>query len=51
MIRHQDGSVKVYNWELGQWILVGDVTGASGGSQATSGKTLFEGKVLKFYFI
>ncbi|XP_004531201.1 phospholipase A-2-activating protein isoform X1 [Ceratitis capitata] len=50
MIRHQDGSVKVYNWELGQWILVGDVTGASGGSQATSGKTLFEGKEYDYVF-
>jgi len=45
MIRHQDGSVKCYIWELGAWKLVGDITGASGGSEASSGKTLYEGKV------
>lgn len=45
MVRHQDGSVKCYVWQLGQWTLVGDVTGASGGSQASSGKTLYQGKV------
>lgn len=45
MVRHPDGSVKCYSWEQGKWNLVGDVTGASGGSQASSGKTLHEGKV------
>lgn len=45
MVRHQDGSVKCYAWQLGQWTLVGDVAGASGGSQASSGKILHEGKV------
>ncbi|XP_054743311.1 phospholipase A-2-activating protein-like [Anastrepha obliqua] len=50
MVRHQDGSVKCYSWELGQWNLIGDVTGASGGSQASSGKTLYEGKEYDFVF-
>ncbi|XP_050319721.1 phospholipase A-2-activating protein [Bactrocera neohumeralis] len=50
MVRHQDGSVKCYAWQLGQWTLVGDVTGASGGSQASSGKTLYEGKEYDFVF-
>lgn len=45
MVRHADGSVKCYNWESGKWNLVGDITGASGGSQASSGKSLYEGKV------
>lgn len=48
MVRHPDGSVKCYSWELGKWNLVGDVMGASGGSQASSGKTLHEGKVNTF---
>lgn len=51
MVRHPDGSVKCYSWELGKWNLVGDVTGASGGSQASSGKTLYEGKVGFLLFI
>ncbi|XP_046812182.1 phospholipase A-2-activating protein isoform X1 [Lucilia cuprina] len=50
MVRHADGSVKCYNWELGKWNLVGDVTGASGGSQASSGKSLYEGKEYDYVF-
>ncbi|XP_067623064.1 phospholipase A-2-activating protein [Eurosta solidaginis] len=50
MVRHQDGSVKCYAWQSGQWNLVGDVTGASGGSQKTSGKTLYEGKEYDYVF-
>ncbi|XP_022227828.1 phospholipase A-2-activating protein [Drosophila obscura] len=50
MVRHLDGSVKCYSWELGKWNLVGDVTGASGGTQASSGKNLYEGKEYDFVF-
>lgn len=50
MVRHPDGSVNCYSWDLGKWNLIGEVTGASGGSQAASGKTLYEGKVNSFKF-
>lgn len=49
MIRHADGSVKCYSFEQGKWNLIGDVTGATGGSQETSGKKLHEGKVFDFF--
>ncbi|XP_030382821.1 phospholipase A-2-activating protein [Scaptodrosophila lebanonensis] len=50
MIRQPDGAVKCYSWELGQWNLVGDIVGASGGTQTSSGKKLFEGKEYDFVF-
>ncbi|TDG43818.1 hypothetical protein AWZ03_009768 [Drosophila navojoa] len=50
MVRHVDGSVKCYSWELGKWTLVGDVTGATGGTQETSGKNLHEGKEYDYVF-
>lgn len=50
MVRHGDGSVKCYSWELGKWNLVGDVTGATGGTQATSGKKMHEGKEYDYVF-
>lgn len=50
MVRHADGSVKCYSWELGKWNLVGDVTGATGGTQATSGKKMHEGKEYDYVF-
>uniref|UniRef100_A0A1A9WEX5 Phospholipase A-2-activating protein n=1 Tax=Glossina brevipalpis TaxID=37001 RepID=A0A1A9WEX5_9MUSC len=50
MVRHTDGSIKCYNWSLGKWNLVGDVTGASGGTQNTSGKILHEGKEYDYVF-
>ncbi|XP_013111115.2 phospholipase A-2-activating protein [Stomoxys calcitrans] len=50
MVRHPDGSVKCYIWELGNWKLVGDVTGASGATQETSGKKLHEGKEYDYVF-
>ncbi|XP_017469208.1 PREDICTED: phospholipase A-2-activating protein [Rhagoletis zephyria] len=50
MVRHPDGSVKCYTWGLGEWTLVGDVTGATGGTQATSGKALYEGKEYDYVF-
>ncbi|KAH8413203.1 hypothetical protein KR009_008741 [Drosophila setifemur] len=50
MVRHADGSVKCYSWDMGNWNLVGDVSGASGGTQASSGKKLHEGKEYDFVF-
>ena len=46
MVRQGD-LVELYSWDQAQskWTKVGDVVGSSGGNQATSGKTLFEGKV------
>lgn len=46
MIR-EAGMVCCYSWsaEEEKWNKVGDVMGAAGGTQATSGKTLYEGKV------
>ena len=47
MIKDAKGKVELYSWEAAtsQWKKVGDVVGSSGGTQATSGKTLFEGQV------
>ncbi|EDW03341.1 phospholipase A-2-activating protein [Drosophila grimshawi] len=50
MVRHVDGSIKCYVWELGKWKLVGDVTGATGGTQENSGKKLHEGKEYDYVF-
>ncbi|XP_017021946.1 phospholipase A-2-activating protein [Drosophila kikkawai] len=50
MVRHPDGSVKAYSWDMGNWNLIGDVTGATGGTQASSGKKLYEGKEYDFVF-
>ncbi|XP_062142543.1 phospholipase A-2-activating protein [Drosophila sulfurigaster albostrigata] len=50
MVRETDGSVKCYSWELGKWNLVGDVTGATGGTQSNSGKKLHDGKEYDYVF-
>lgn len=50
IVREKDGRIMCYKWEAGQWNLVGDVTGASGGDQQSSGKTLFEGKEYDYVF-
>lgn len=50
IVRERDGRIMCYKWEAGQWNLVGDVTGASGGDQQTSGKTLFEGQEYDYVF-
>lgn len=46
MVRQGD-RVELYSWNTSKstWSKIGDVVGSSGGTQATSGKTLFEGKV------
>ena len=46
----KDGnSIMAHQWSAaeGRWIKIGDVVGGSGGSQASSGKVLYEGKVSK----
>ena len=47
MVKDGKGKVELYSWEAATslWKKVGDVVGSSGGSQATSGKTLYEGQV------
>lgn len=50
MIRHPDGKVICYQWASGKWNPLGDVIGAAGGSQSTSGKNLFEGKEYDYVF-
>lgn len=50
IVREKDGRIMCYKWEAGQWNLVGDVTGASGGDQQSSGKTLFEGREYDYVF-
>lgn len=44
------GSIICYQWSNGKWHSLGDVVGANGGTQQTSGKTLFEGKEYDFVF-
>lgn len=46
MVR-EDNSVQMYNWSAreSRWVKIGAVVGSSGGSQASSGKVLYEGKV------
>lgn len=50
MIRHPDGKIICYEWSNGKWNSLGDVVGAAGGTQDTSGKTLFEGKEYDYVF-
>lgn len=50
MVRKSDGNIVCYEWTGTTWEAVGDVVGATGGSQATSGKKLFEGKEYDFVF-
>lgn len=50
MIRHPDGKIICYQWSNGKWNSLGDVVGAAGGTQETSGKKLFEGKEYDYVF-
>lgn len=50
MIRQPDGKILCYEWSNGKWNSLGDVVGAAGGTQSTSGKTLFEGKEYDYVF-
>ncbi|KAJ6649170.1 Phospholipase A-2-activating protein [Pseudolycoriella hygida] len=50
IVRHTDGKLMCYQWTKNEWICLGDVTGASGGSQNNSGKVLHEGIEYDFVF-
>ncbi|KAH3731128.1 hypothetical protein DPMN_057134, partial [Dreissena polymorpha] len=52
MVRNAAGKVELYSWDgaSSEWKKVGDVVGSSGGTQATSGKTLYEGKEYDYVF-
>lgn len=50
MIRQPNGKINCYQWAENQWVCLGEITGASGGNQENSGKTLFEGKEYDFVF-
>jgi phospholipase A-2-activating protein len=43
LVRQPNGKVLCYQWTNGKWECVGDVMGAAGGTNETSGKSLFEG--------
>ncbi|GAB0087191.1 phospholipase A-2-activating protein [Sergentomyia squamirostris] len=50
IVRQPNGKIECFQWTQGNWQLVGDVTGASGGTAASSGKTLYQGKEYDFVF-
>lgn len=50
IIRHPDGKIICYQYSEGKWNSLGDVVGAAGGSQESSGKNLFEGKEYDYVF-
>ncbi|XP_071173054.1 phospholipase A-2-activating protein-like isoform X1 [Mytilus edulis] len=52
MVKTDEGKVELYHWEASatQWKKIGDVVGSSGGSQATSGKALHDGKEYDYVF-
>lgn len=50
MVRQADGKIMCYQWTGGKWEQIGDVVGASGGSQNTSGKKLHNGKEYDYVF-
>jgi phospholipase A-2-activating protein len=50
LVRHPDGKILCYQWTKGKWECVGDVMGAAGGTQQTSGKSLHEGKEYDYVF-
>lgn len=50
IVRHPNGKVLCYQWGNNQWNCLGDVLGAAGGTQQTSGKKLHEGVEYDFVF-
>ncbi|KAG5672211.1 hypothetical protein PVAND_002355 [Polypedilum vanderplanki] len=50
LVRQPDGKILCYQWTKGKWECVGDVMGAAGGTQQTSGKSLHEGKEYDYVF-
>jgi phospholipase A-2-activating protein len=50
LVRQPNGKILCYQWTNGKWECVGDVMGAAGGTQETSGKSLHEGIEYDFVF-
>lgn len=50
IVRHGDGKIMCYQWSNGEWLCLGDVTGAAGATQQKSGKALYEGKEYDYVF-
>lgn len=52
MMVKEDGKVMCYSWSAGQgiWEAVGEVVGATGGTNPTSGKVLHQGKEYDYVF-
>lgn len=50
LVRQPNGKILCYQWTSGKWECVGDVMGAAGGTQETSGKTLHEGIEYDYVF-
>lgn len=50
MIRFPDGRIVCHEWSGGKWNALGDVVGAAGGTQASSGKKLYQGKEYDYVF-
>jgi phospholipase A-2-activating protein len=50
MMVKEGEKIEAHQWSAAdrRWIKIGDVVGGSGGSQASSGKQLYEGKVSGF---
>jgi phospholipase A-2-activating protein len=48
LVRQPNGKILCYQWTSGKWECVGDVMGAAGGTNETSGKSLFEGNFTKW---
>jgi len=48
MVRRKD-NIEAYQWVASEdrWQKIGDVVGGSGGTQGTSGKVQYEGKVIQ----
>lgn len=50
LIRQPNGNIMCYQWLEGKWTCLGDVTGATGGSQKTSGRMLHDGQEYDYVF-
>lgn len=50
LVRQPDGKILCYQWTSGKWECVGDVMGAAGGTQQTSGKKLYAGLEYDYVF-
>jgi len=52
MVRTDGDKVSVHSWSMAdqKWTKIGDVVGAAGGSESTSGKKLYQGKEYDYVF-